>query len=112
MTAARARADYRRALGAVGEIVLFRRYAPGGGSHADVAVRARVAGYAPQALVGALQEGDRRVIALAEDFETPPTLSRLDKIVVRGRECEIVALDDSTRRLGGELVAYEIAIRG
>jgi len=55
------------------------------------------------------------LIVLVEDlldagFAVPVTPN--DKIVLRGTMISIVTVDDSTRRLRGELIAYEIQARG
>lgn len=100
-----------------GEWIKIRRYTGLGNSRPrfDVDVRARVTSFHPDELVGAIQQGDRKLIVLADDliaaqFALPITAS--DKAVVRGRELAIVAPDDSTRRLGTVLIAYELAARG
>lgn len=117
MTADAIRASYRRAIDAVGETVTIRRYTGAGANrpYFDVSVRARVVGCTPQEIVGAIQEGDRKVILLAEDMiaaQAPLDLRKGDKIVVRGREMDIHVADDSTRRVAGKIVAYEIMARG
>jgi hypothetical protein len=33
-------------------------------------------------------------------------------MIVRGRDLAIMSVDDSTRRIGGELIAYQIQARG
>ncbi|MPZ41307.1 MAG: hypothetical protein GEU95_25325 [Rhizobiales bacterium] len=117
MTPASVKASYRRMLDQVGEPILVRRYTGTGPNRpkADVEVRARVTGYEPHELIGAIQQGDRKVILLAEDlvaggFALPITSA--DKVVVRGKELAIHAPDDSSRRIAGELVAYELQVRG
>lgn len=117
MSAEAIRAAYRRAIDAVGETVTIRRYTGAGANrpYFDVAVRARVVGYAPQEMVGTIQEGDRKVILLAEDLiaaQAPLDLRKGDKIFVRGKEMDIHMADDSTRRVEGEIVAFEIRARG
>lgn len=119
MNPASAALFYRRAFGAGGngEPVLVRRYSGSGPHrpHFDALCLAHVAGYQPAELAGDIQQGDRRVIVLVEDllarqFPMPVTVN--DKIVIRGRECTIRMLDDSTRRLGTMLIAYEARVRG
>lgn len=112
-----ARFQYRRTLARHGEPVLLRRYTGVGVNRPmfEVEVRARVTGYAPQELVGSIQQGDRRVIVLVEDliakqFALPVTAS--DKIVVRSKELAITSVDDSSRRDGTDLIALEIQARG
>lgn len=124
LTPEKLKADYARILGRTGEDVIIRRYTGTGTNRPkiDRPVRARVTGYAPRELVGTVQQGDRFVLVLAEDVTKPTTdsppqtltlpLTPADKVVVRGKELQIVAADDSTRRVGGELVAIEIQARG
>ncbi len=114
---AAARATYRRMLAQVGESVTVRRYIGLGAARVptDAVVVARVIDYMPEQLVGAVQHGDRNLIVLAEDliasgWPVPP--AKNDKIVVRGRELNVEAVDDNTRRIGGVLIAYEIRVRG
>jgi hypothetical protein len=119
------KADYRAQLLAVGELVTIRRYTGTGTNRPkiDRTVLARVAGYGPTELVGTIQQGDRRVIALADDITEPTTdsppqtltlpITTQDKIVMRdGKELQIIASDDSTRRVQGVLIALEIQARG
>jgi hypothetical protein len=78
-------------------------------------VRARVTGYQENELVGGIQQGDRKVIMLSEDlvtagFSMPVTAN--DKLMLRGKQISIVSVDDSTRRIQGVLIAYEIQARG
>jgi hypothetical protein len=63
------------------------------------------------------QIGDRRVIVLAEDveasgFPVPLRTGGSDKAVVRGKMLNINVVDDSTRRIAGVLIAYEIVAVG
>jgi hypothetical protein len=116
MTPEAAKAMYKRLIG-VGETIYIRRYTGTGTSrpHTDYAARARVTGYAANELVGTAQQGDRRAILLADDLTaagiTLPITAN-DKAVVRGKELAIIAPDDSTRRLEGELIAYDLRLRG
>ena len=117
LTPAEIRADYRSMMNERGETVSIRRYTGSGTNRPrfDVDAMAVVTGYAPKDLVGTIQQGDRKVILLAEDlidaqFALPITAS--DKIVIRGKELAIIAPDDSTRRVSGVLIAYELQVRG
>lgn len=124
LTPEQLKSDYRSIIDNVGEDIIVRRYTGTGTNRPkiDVPVRARVTGYAPRELVGTVQQGDRFVLVLAEDVTKPTTdsppqtltlpLTPADKVVVRGKELQVVAADDSTRRVGGELVAIEIQARG
>ncbi len=117
MTPDAARAMYARLIASSGEEIKLRRYTGTGASRpfSDYSLRAKVAGYAPEEIVGNIQQGDRNIVALAEDvfnaqFPVPVKLD--DKVIVRGKELAILAVDDSTRRIGGELIAYQIQARG
>jgi hypothetical protein len=117
MTPTQARATYRRMMTLVGETVSIRRYTGTGANRPrfDAEVTARVTEYEPSELVGTIVQGDRKVIVLAEDlftaqFPIPP--KKGDKVVVRGKELNIEAPDDNTRRIQGEIIAYEIQVRG
>ncbi len=117
MNAAAARASHRRMITEVGETIKIRRYSGTGNARTstDYEVLARVMGYQPHELVGGIVQGDRKLIVLADDLEaselTLPVL-KTDKAVVRGKELAIQGVDDSTRRIGGTLIAYEITARG
>ncbi len=117
MTPDSVKASYRQAIVAAATTVVVRRYT-GTGENApffDVSVGARVVGYEPHELLGLIQQGDRRVIMLAEDLsdaQFPLPLRKGDKVLVRGRELNIEAVDDNTRRVQGVLVAYELQVRG
>jgi hypothetical protein len=114
-TAASAKAAYARALK---ERVTLRRYTGAGTTRPRFDaenVRARTVGYEPHELVGAIVQGDRKMIVFADDliakgFTLPVTTN--DKVVVRGKELAIQAADDSTRRVDGVLIALELQVRG
>ena len=114
MTVDRIKSLYRRTLT---ELVYVRRYAGAGTNrpHFDYPCHAQVVGYQPHELIGSIVQGDRKAIVFAQDlidaqFPLPVTVS--DKLIVRGKELAIIAPDDSTRRVGGELVALELQVRG
>lgn len=124
MTPDQMKADYRLMLNNTGEDIIVRRYTGTGTNRPkiDVSVRARVTGFAPRELVGTIQQGDRFIVLLAEDVTQPTTdsppqtltlpLVGSDKVVVRGKELQVLAADDSTRRVQGVLIAIEIQARG
>ncbi|MDI3559573.1 hypothetical protein [Bradyrhizobium sp. Arg816] len=125
MTPDQALASHRRQLAQVGEAVTVRRYAGTGASRAAVAeavALARVVGYQPSEIVGAVRQGDRRVILLNDPAATVPAgkvalatmlpLTSDDKLVIRGAEVAIQGADDSTRRIAGILIALELQVRG
>jgi hypothetical protein len=104
-------------LAQVGEPVIFRRYVGAGSNrpYFDATATARVVNFDPDDLVGGIQQGDRKLIVLAQDlfdaqFAVPP--KKNDKVVVRGKELNIESVDDNTRRIAGQLIAYEIVVRG
>jgi hypothetical protein len=114
--AAQIRADYREMISDVGETITLRRMSQSG-PPADFQVLARVTGYQPKELVGGIKQGDRRLIVLAEDVETsgfplPFKTSGTDKAIVRDKVLNIGIVDDSTRRVGGVLIAYDITATG
>lgn len=117
MTPEETDAAYARALASAGETVVFRRYSGTGESrtHTDSpSIPCRVMGYSPEELVGNVQQGDRKVIIIASASLSPFTgpIKKGDKAVVRGKELNIEAVDDNTRRLAGTLIAYECQVRG
>ncbi|MGE0290268.1 MAG: hypothetical protein AB7P16_28635 [Bradyrhizobium sp.] len=110
-----ARGMYRRQIARHGETVTLRRINSSPTAPTNRDVRARVLGYTPDELVGEVQQGDRKIIVLAEDMGSFPVPFRersTDRVIVRGAELAIQAVDDSTRRVAGELIAYEIRARG
>lgn len=119
MTPNQAKAMYLRRLGDF-ETVAIRVYTGVGASRPRFdyePIRARAVDFAPEDLVGGIVQGDRNLIVLAEDVLSagvplPLAVSANTKIVIRGRELAIKAIDDNTRRLGGELIAYEIKVGG
>lgn len=115
MTPEAAKSMYGRMLD--GETILVRRYTGAGPNRPrfDVQMRAQVGGYQPRDFIGTIVQGDRKVIAFADDLigaglSLPITTN--DKIIVRGKELAIIAVDDSTRRINGVLIAYEMQVRG
>lgn len=98
-----------------GEVIIIRR--PRANQPAlEAQVRARVTGYAPDELVGGINQGDSKVIALAADLEaggiTLPLKTGVDKVIIRGRTRTIEAVDDNTHTFAGELLAYVLTVRG
>lgn len=110
------RAAYRQALGEF-EPIAIRRYTGKGANRPwfDWLCTARVVDYTPDQLVGPIQQGDRKLIVLAQDLvdaQFPGPIVKNDKAVVRGKELNIEAVDDNTRRVGTVLIAYELRVRG
>ncbi|CAB4196058.1 hypothetical protein UFOVP1299_52 [uncultured Caudovirales phage] len=97
--------------------VHVRRYTGVGANRPrmDYLARARVVGYQPHMVAGSVLQGDRKVIVLHSDLlavEFAGPILASDKLLFRGKELAIIAVDDSTRRIGGVLVAYELQVRG
>lgn len=108
MTPAAARASYRRQLIKQGEPILLRR-----GTVSATAL-GKVNGYAPDELVGGVNQGDQKVILLAEDLERenfplPPTSG--DEVEVLGRTLYVM-FEPTQRRIGTTTIAYDLVVRG
>lgn len=118
MTPAAVKASYRRALDQYGETIAIRRYSGSGASRTatDYAVKARVTGFQPEEFVGSIVPGDRKIIALTADLIASgislPISAGSDKALIRGRELTLRSVDDNTRRIGDELIAYEMVCVG
>lgn len=110
LTAAQVAADY--AATASWGTVSIRRYAGVAPSRTatDYEARARVVNYDASELIGEVRQGDRRAIVLAADLDI--TISRNDTLILRGQELAIMKVDDSSRRVGDTLIAYELQVRG
>jgi hypothetical protein len=117
MTPQDARDTYRSMMDERGEIVLIRRYLGSGQNRPkfEVSVRARIFDYTPVELIGGIIQGDVKVICLYEDLVNGqynlPILKN-DKVVVGGKELNIESPDRHTRKIAGELIAYELQARG
>ncbi|MFN4283514.1 MAG: hypothetical protein ACK4NA_12830 [Alphaproteobacteria bacterium] len=111
-------AAYARGLMQGGITVTLRRYSGSGESRTttDAAnIRARLLGYAPEELVAPVQQGDSRVIVLAQDLADlswPMPPRRGDAVIVSGKELLVENVDYNTRRIAGVLVAYDMQVRG
>jgi hypothetical protein len=107
-------ADYQQAMAVSGEDIAMRRFSgtPQSRTHADTTVRAKVAGYEPTELIGSIVQGDRKVICLVDTLSGLLPVTTADKLVIRGKEVAIKAVDDSTRRVDGTLIALEIQAAG
>jgi hypothetical protein len=117
MTPDEGKETYQRMLEEIGEKVLIRRYFGTGNNRSkfEVEVRARIVGYIASELVGTIIQGDQKAILLQEDlliFQFPLPLMKNDKIVVKGKERNIESADGDSRKIGGELIAWELQIRG
>lgn len=112
--AARALASYRRSMARVGEEIAVRRFSgpPASRISVDTTVRARITGYEPHEIAGPVVIGDRKVICLVDTLASLLPLTTADRLVIRGKETAIKKVDDSTRRVGGTLIALEIQVGG
>lgn len=81
-----------------------------------ITVGARVTGYQPQELMNGITQGDRRVILLVADLATWPVSStvpdKTDRLTIDGESVNIIAVDATTRKVAGTLIAYELQVRG
>lgn len=124
MTPAQAKAMHRRQIRAHGERVSLRRE---GLDPAPTSpnLRARVTGFTPQELASGIDQGSRKVILLAEDLDAAiaagswpapaagaAAVMKDDTLIVRGAPLNVESVDDSTRRIAGVLIAYEIVALG
>lgn len=114
MTPTQARAALARQLAVHGETVTLRRASGTGAGDYDVAARIVMAD--PSDVVGAVQQLKRKAIVSAEDVETSgfptPFLPKQDRLVWNSKTLVITAIDDATRRIGGELIGYEMELSG
>jgi len=114
MTPADAKDQFRRMLAELGETVLVRRYSGLGAARTsvDTPTTARVVGYQAKDLVGAIVQGDVRVITDPDPLAAILPLTVDDKLVIRGVERAIKGVDDNTRRIQGVLVGLDIQAAG
>lgn len=121
MTPDDAKNSYRQLLTEHGELVTLRRFTGTGSppSHTDYpssgGIRARVRGYKPEELVGGIVQGDSEVILLAEDVTAsaitlPLVAGANDWVVIRSKQHIIKRIDDNTRRIADELIAYQLTV--
>lgn len=113
------RASYRRAFADVGETVTLKRL----GGSLEAQVLARPVGFEPQEIAAGVDQGERKLLVLAEDVEAAVTagtwaaaggdlIVKNDRITMRGRMLVVQRSDDSTRRVAGVLMAYEVRAMG
>lgn len=111
-TASEAKAQYRAMLADYGESVTFLR-APS----TTKTVKARLLQRNQMGEVGSLAQAARRFLVVADDLATTtafplPFLVKQDKVQWNGKTLTIINVDDTKRRVGGELIAYEIEAVG
>jgi hypothetical protein len=114
MTADEALASHRAFINEVGETITIRRFTGSGAPRpkTDTTTKARVVGYRPEEMLAPITQGDRKVIALVDDLSAILPVVLTDKVVIRGKELAIKAIDDNTRRIGGTLIALELTVGG
>jgi hypothetical protein len=79
----------------------------------DIQVRARLRGYRAEELVGGVQQGDREVIAYADDVTFSPPLKPGDVVLSpNGRPLSIQTVDNATGITEEGLVVYYVRVRG
>jgi hypothetical protein len=105
------RSAWSEAMDREGEAITIRRGAT------TAVVRGKVRGFTPEELLSGIEIGERHVLLLAEDVEAsgfplPFRTGGTDKLVVRGRTWNIDDVDDSTFRVAGELMVYDIRASG
>jgi hypothetical protein len=110
MTPTQAKQALQRQLEAHGETVSLKR------GNTTYSVKARVMDPRPSDLVGNIQLLGRKAIVSAEDvaavsFPTP-FLPKQDQLVWNGKTLKIMSINDSTRRIQGVLIAYELELSG
>jgi hypothetical protein len=71
----------RRTFNADGETITLRRI---GTPNTDISVKAKARGYAPEELVGGINQQDREIRILAEDVTFDPALRPGDKAILQG----------------------------
>ena len=79
-------------------------------------VRARIMNITPTDVVGSIQQLKRKAIVSAEDVEAAgfplPFQPKEDRLTWNGKTLVIVAVDDGTRRVQGQIVGYELELAG
>lgn len=102
-----AKASFRRMLTAYGEAMTLRRVSP----LTECTVQGRAMGATASELTEGVIQTVSRVVVMAEDVTFDP--KKGDKLVLSdGRVRNIEAVDSMTRRVAGELIAYELQVRG
>ena len=115
MTPEAAKASLARLLASGDSVFLQRGVAPGPVTRSTTAVRGKFTAYQPEQLAGPVQEGDRRLILSADDiaasgFALP--LRKNDRIDLGSKLLNVQSVDDTTRRVAGVLIGYELRVSG
>ena len=111
-TPAQARADYRETILDHGESLTLRRL-----PSSDYSVDGiRLTDRQVMESVGAAQVKRLKFIVVAADVVDAgfplPFQANKDRLIWNGKTMPILEIDDSTRRTGGELIAYELTVAG
>jgi hypothetical protein len=116
MTPEQATAMYRRAMRPFEQVAIRQYFGTGAArTRFDWTVMARVIASQQSELIGSVVQSDSKAIVLREDLVAanfPFPLTTDMWMVVQGKELRIKSIDDQTRRLGGQVIAYEIVIGG
>mgnify|MGYP000917389492 CR=1 FL=1 len=109
ITAAQARSDYRRAIADHGEAMIVRRQ-----PSTDVEVTGiRLVGQQNVEMPGTRQSSVRKFLVIADDLAgIAPLQPNRDRLIWAGKTLVIIEVDDTTRRVAGELIAYELTTVG
>ncbi|MEH2508691.1 hypothetical protein V1291_000045 [Nitrobacteraceae bacterium AZCC 1564] len=123
-TPAGARDRLREALNRRGEDIIVRRYYGDPGPNRpkyEAQIRARVTGLGNPELIGGIAQGKFKVVALVDPAAAVPDgmvsiagllpILMSDKVVIGPKEMTIEALDDKTRRLGGDLFGLDMQVK-
>ena len=112
MTPAAARAMYRAQLVPGDTVSLVRGFGTAAPDQVD-GLPARML-KASELLVAGLMQGERVLLLLAEDVAASslgvPMVN--DRVLWSGRALAVKFVDDAKRRVGGELIAYELHLAG
>lgn len=112
MTPAAARAMYRAQLVSGDTVSLVRGFGTTAAAQVDgLPVRMLKAS---ELLVAGLMQGERVLLLLAEDVDASPLGAPMvnDRVLWSGRPLAVRFVDDTKRRVGGELIAYELYLAG
>jgi hypothetical protein len=113
MSTEREKSLYRRTLR---QTIFIRRFTGSGANRLffDYKCRGDVRGYEARELVGSIQQGDRRVLALAEDLlaqDFMPPVTASDAVIMEGKQIAIIA-PGARRAADGEILAWDLQTRG
>ncbi|TDR90297.1 hypothetical protein [Enterovirga rhinocerotis] len=115
MTPAAARAMYARQIAAHGENVTFRRVVPNA-APIERTVRIRLVSYGEAELVGGVNLSDRKAIVMRDSLHASgfplPFRRGSDKVIIGNTTLTVNEVDDTKRRVAGELIAYELLLGG